>query len=142
MAHIGLLEDNCRIARLCATMLQYAGHQVTIYDHPRECLNALLPPSLSSEHKPQLSVIAVPVLPIDVLILDLNLPDINGKQVLQYLQAEPSTSALPLIFCTAAATAEINEVLRLAPHAGCLEKPFSFLALTTAITTALSVHTK
>ena len=42
MAQVGLLEDNMRIARLCATMLQYAGHDVTIYEHPRECLRALV----------------------------------------------------------------------------------------------------
>src|SRR5437764_15395972 len=42
MAQVGLLEDNARIARLCATLLQYAGHQVTVYDTPQQCLHALL----------------------------------------------------------------------------------------------------
>ena len=42
MAQIGLLEDNARIAKLCTTFLHFAGHDVTIYEHPKKCLHALL----------------------------------------------------------------------------------------------------
>ena len=42
MAQIGLLEDNARIAKLCATLLEYAGHQVTVFDTSQKCLHALL----------------------------------------------------------------------------------------------------
>ena len=35
MARIGLLEDNSRIAKLCVTMLGYAGHDVTVYSDPQ-----------------------------------------------------------------------------------------------------------
>ena len=35
MARVGLLEDNARIARLCVTMLQFAGHSVELYEHPQ-----------------------------------------------------------------------------------------------------------
>ena len=41
MARIGLLEDNARIATLCTRMLLYAGHEVSLYEHPRDCLRAL-----------------------------------------------------------------------------------------------------
>jgi len=138
MAQIGLLEDNTRIAKLCATMLQYAGHQVVVYEHPRECLDALLP-----DRDGRLSTSFVTVqtkaqtLPVDVLILDLHLPDMTGIEVLRFLRSSPRTQELPLIFCTAATTSEIAIALRLAPRASLVEKPFSFQDLISAITYAL-----
>nr|BBH91405.1 response regulator [Thermosporothrix sp. COM3] len=135
MAQVGLLEDNVRIARLCATMLQYAGHQVTIYEHPRECLAALTSPIGRREKSVS---VARPILPIDVLILDLHLPNIDGLDVLRSLQAHPETRSLPLIFCTAAAPSEVALALRVAPQAGVIEKPFTIQALTSAISSVLT----
>ena len=140
MAQIGLLEDNARIANLCATILQYAGHQVTIYGHPRECLKALCLEGANGENRPP---IAQPMssssLPVEVLILDLNLPDMNGMEVLQSLCSHAHTRSLPLIFCTAAPPSEIVKALRIAPQAGLVEKPFTFQELITAITQALKL---
>ena len=130
MARIGLLEDNTRIAKLSATMLQYMDYHVVIYEHPRECLHALLPPS--SLHESRTYWGAHP-LPIDLLILDLHLPDIDGIEVLHYLRAHPHTRMLPLIFCTAAPPSEVAKALHIAPHAGFIEKPFSFQVLTSTI---------
>ena len=141
MAQIGLLEDNARIAKLCATMLQYAGHQVVLYEHPRDCLDALLP-----ERDERLSTSSVSVqtkaqiLPVDVLILDLHLPDMTGIEVLRFLRANPRTQGLPLIFCTAATSSEIALALRLAPQASFVEKPFSFQDLVSAITRVLQLQ--
>lgn len=143
MAQVGLLEDNNRIAKLCATMLQYAGHQVTIYEHPRECLQALLPsrgPSNGKEQNIHAFVSSSLSLPVDVLILDLHLPDIDGIEVLHRLLAYPNTKSLPLIFCTAATPHEISHALSLAPHASFIEKPFTFRELTSTITNVLAIH--
>ena len=145
MAQVGLLEDNMRIAKLCATMLQFAGHQVTIYEHPLECLRALQTPKLKYESR----ILAHPArevldtswsLPIDALILDLHLPDIEGIEVLQYLRSQPHTRFLPLIFCTAATATEVDHAMSLAPHAAYVEKPFKLEALTSAITKAMNAH--
>src|ERR1051326_1281357 len=131
MAQIGLLEDNERIARLCATMLQYAGHEVTIYHHARECLHALLPPKIYATPKPHAHTpLPAPALPVDVLILDLHLPEINGFDVIYRLSADPQTRMLPLIFCTAATPTEIAMALNMAPRASFVEKPFTFRDLT------------
>ncbi len=140
MAQVGLLEDNTRIAKLCATMLQYAGHQVIIYEHPRICLNALLPDLSIRQSSTAVSVqTKAQTLPVDVLILDLHLPDITGIEVLRYLRSHTRTQALPLIFCTAATPSEVNLALRLAPQASFIEKPFTFQELVSAITHALHV---
>jgi CheY-like chemotaxis protein len=135
MARIGLLEDNIRIARLCATMLHYAGHEVIIYTDPHECLRALMFPTAPARQgflSPE-----APDLPIDVLILDLHLPVMSGLEVLRLLRSRPHTHALPLIFCTAATTSEISGAFALAPNATLVEKPFKLQALVSAIARVL-----
>ena len=137
MARVGLLEDNARIAKLCATMLQFAGHSVEIYEHPRTCLNALMPSFARSEGKVHTLFSYYPDLPIEVLILDLQLPEITGIEVLRHLLSHVHTRSLPLIFCTASNTSEISQALRLAPHATVVEKPFKLDVLVSAVLSAL-----
>lgn len=139
MAHVGLLEDNARIARLCATMLHYTGHQVTVYGHPRECLQALLPPEQKNDTIQSQQDATRGALPVEVLILDLHLPDIDALDVLRHLQSHPQTKSLPLIFCTAASSTEVARALTIAPQAGIVEKPFSFQTLITAIASVLKL---
>jgi CheY-like chemotaxis protein len=138
MARVGLLEDNCRVAKLCATMLNFAGHQVTIYDHPKECLQALFSSGLLHDDMCAIQQgLKGSTLPVEVLILDLHLPDITGLEVLHHLQSHPHTRSLPLIFCTAATDSEVAHALRLAPRAGLVAKPFKLQTLVSAISTAL-----
>ncbi len=139
MAHIGLLEDNARIAKLCTTFLHLAGHDVTIYEHPKKCLHALLLNG-GNERASNASVVRTfcdCMLPIEVLILDLSLPDIDGVEVVWQLQSQPRTQRLPLILCTAAPASEIARALRIAPQASIVTKPFKLETLIAAISTAL-----
>lgn len=39
--------------------------------------------------------------PPDAILLDVNLPDLNGLQVLQYLAAYPQSASVPVIIITA-----------------------------------------
>jgi DNA-binding response OmpR family regulator len=138
MVRVGLLEDNTRIAKLCAMMLCYAGHEVSIYEHPRECLRALhLCPDMRPSDEVGSSLLPPP---IDVLILDLHLPDISGIEVIHLLRSQPRTTSIPLIFCTAATPNEISHAMRLAPKADFLEKPFSYRSLVSAIANALQMQ--
>jgi len=141
MAQVGLLEDNARIARLCVTMLHYAGHQVTVYQHPDECLRALLAQPVIPDGRTYLPKASI-LLPINVLVLDLHLPDMNGTEVIRILQSYSHTRLLPVIFCSAASPHEISRALRIAPRATFVEKPFTFQDLTIAIDQALAPHTK
>ncbi|HXZ03261.1 MAG TPA: response regulator [Ktedonobacteraceae bacterium] len=142
MACIGLLEDNSRIAKLCVTMLNLAGHEVILFEDAKECLNALFAvPTGYKSNGTQFFNEPVKTsrsnFDIEVLILDLHLPDMNGFELLHYLQTHPNTRSLPLIFCTAATENEVNQALSIAPRAWVVWKPFKLQALTSAINEAL-----
>lgn len=138
MARVGLLEDNYRIAKLCAMMLSYANHDVTIYSDGLECLRAFAILDLSLSQIPsQNGVVEAASLPIDVLILDLHLPTITGLEVLHILRAYPHTCSLPLVFCTAAPDSEIKQAFTIAPKATLVEKPFKLQTLVAAIAQVL-----
>lgn len=134
MARIGLLEDNTRIAHMCATMLHYAGHEATVYEYPKKFFQQVLPPSerpsSSSEHACQL--------PIDLLILDFYLPEMSGLEVIQALQRNPHTRELPLILCTAANNAEVQRTLQMFPLVRFVAKPFHIQTLTNTIKISLA----
>ena len=49
--------------------------------------------------------------PPDILLLDLNLPDIAGEEILDELRAVPSTASIPVVVISADATAERIEQL-------------------------------
>lgn len=135
MARIGLLEDNARISKLCATMLNYVGHEVTVYQNAQECLQALSIqcPSFSQIYPSDIEE-EMSTLPIDVLILDLHLPIMPGVELLRILRTSSHTCALPLIFCTAATHSELYQAFAIAPDATLVEKPFRLQALVSAIT--------
>jgi CheY-like chemotaxis protein len=140
MIQIGLLEDNTRIARMCVMMLHYAGHQVTVYQHPNECFQALLAQPVSADswaYSAKASERAR--LPIDVLVLDLHLPGMNGVEVVRFLRSYSHTQDLPVIFCSAAPPHEIARALRATPKAAFVEKPFTFQELTGAIKQAMQI---
>lgn len=142
MACIGLLEDNSRIAKLCVTMLNLAGHEVILYEHAEECLNALFAvPTGYKGNGAQLFQESMKAsrsnLPVEVLVLDLHLPDMNGFELLHHLQSHPNTRSLPLIFCTAATENEVQQALSIAPRAWVVWKPFRLQTLTSAISEAL-----
>src|SRR3954462_2170036 len=132
MARIGLLEDNIRISKLCATMLNYAGHDVTIYGTAHECLHALDIQCSSLSQGYLAGIEEASALPIDVLILDLHLPNMPGVELLRILRTFSHTCALPLIFCTAATYPEISQAFAIAPDATLVEKPFKLQALVSA----------
>lgn len=145
MAQVGLLEDNIRIAKMCVTMLQFLGHEVTLYEQARACLQALAILDATTgqqEVAPSQEVLLPSRLPFDVLILDLHLSDIDGVEVLQRLRSHPHTQSLPLIVCTAATSAEIARALHIVPDAVLVSKPFHLQTLTDAISDALAAVSK
>ncbi|HSH39317.1 MAG TPA: response regulator [Chthoniobacterales bacterium] len=74
-----------------------------------------------------------------LILLDLNLPDMNGSEVLQRLQQKPSTAAIPVVILSANATPSQIERLLTAGARNYLTKPFNidpFLAVVDEFTSA------
>jgi signal transduction histidine kinase/HPt (histidine-containing phosphotransfer) domain-containing protein len=84
---------------------------------------------LAREHDPSL------------ILLDLNLPDLPGEEVLRRLKAEPQTTDTPVVVISADATAGQLERLRASGAAGYLSKPFDVTRLLAIVDeSALSVE--
>jgi CheY-like chemotaxis protein len=59
-----------------------------------------------------------------LILLDLNLPDMSGEEVLRQLKSDPATAGTPVIVISADATPGQSERLRASGAAGYLTKPF------------------
>lgn len=121
-------------------MLNYKGHQVTVYEHPRDCLHALSLTNVQGNLPLRAARGGDMRLPVEVLILDLHLPDIGGFHILELIQSNQHTRTLPLIFCTAATAREIDYALSLAPQAFLIEKPFKMETLLSAVSRILQAQ--
>lgn len=74
----------------------------------------------------------------DVIILDLNLPEMNGFEILERLQRDPATRDIPAIALTASAMPNDVERGLAAGFFRYLAKPIDFAAFMAAIDAALS----
>ena len=55
--------------------------------------------------------------PIDLILLDYEMPEINGPQVLQILRQEPTTRLIPVIFLTGVDSKEnVMKVMDMKPN--------------------------
>ena len=91
-------------------------------------------PSLSLLHAPQgkLGIEMAEALKPKLILLDLNLPDMHGSEVLQRLQQEAATAGIPVVVLSADATPSQIERLLTAGARNYLTKPFDldpFLAV-------------
>ena len=60
----------------------------------------------------------------DLVLLDLNLPDMGGREVLSRIRSDPDTAAIPVVILTADATMGLKERLLTAGASAFLTKPF------------------
>src|SRR2546423_9887765 len=59
----------------------------------------------------------------DIVLLDLGLPDMNGREVLRALREDPATADLPVVVVTADASSASEQELREAGASGFETKP-------------------
>ncbi len=83
MAHVLIVDDETDLARLVEFNLQQAGLETTIALNGEQALAA------AKARTP------------DVVLLDLMLPDISGKEVCRRLRADTATRHVPIIMLTA-----------------------------------------
>jgi CheY-like chemotaxis protein len=76
-------EDDPAVARLYAAYAQSRGHQVTVvHDGPD-------------------ALVAAATEPPDLVLLDIGMPKLDGRDVLKQLKANPRTAGIPVLVVTA-----------------------------------------
>jgi signal transduction histidine kinase/CheY-like chemotaxis protein len=74
----------------------------------------------------------------DLILLDLNLPDMSGEQLLRSLKADPQTANIPVVAVTGEVGTNRPETLRSLGALGTLVKPYRVQELTKLVDAALA----
>ncbi|MFL6246852.1 MAG: response regulator transcription factor [Thermoanaerobaculia bacterium] len=116
---VAVIEDDADIAFTIRVNLEREGYAVTTYGNGHEGL-------LAVQHGG-----------VDFLILDLNLPDLDGFTICRELRRHPTTAKLPILMLTAR-TSEADRIMGLELGADdYLAKPFSVRELLARIAAIL-----
>lgn len=83
LADILIVDDVLNNVQLLSTLLTQAGYEV------RKAINGAM------------ALTAARSLPPDLILLDINMPGMNGYQVCEQLKQQPATAAVPIIFLSA-----------------------------------------
>ncbi|HLZ07399.1 MAG TPA: response regulator, partial [Chloroflexota bacterium] len=102
-----LVEDNEKNMKLSRDLLQHKGFRTL------EATTATAGISLASVHHP------------DLILMDIQLPDLDGVAALGRLRAAPETAEIPVVALTAFAMRADQERFRAAGFDGYLVKPIS-----------------
>ena len=102
-----LVEDNPRNLKLARDVLEYAGFAVTAVTTGEEALPA--------------ARLGMP----DVILMDLQLPGIDGHAALMELRGDPDTAGIPVVAVSAFAMRADRERALGSGFDGYLEKPIS-----------------
>ena len=111
MTHVILIvEDNERNLKLLRDVLEYAGYDVRV--------------ARTAEDGITLAVKEPP----DLVLMDLQLPGIDGMEALRRLRENPRTAEIPVVAVTAQAMKQDRERALDAGFNGYIEKPISVRA--------------
>jgi len=108
MAKILVIEDNAANRTLATFLLQSAGH--TVIGAP----DAEVGLALARAEQPAL------------IVMDIQLPSMDGLEATRLLKLDPATSAIPVIALTALAMKGDEERIRAAGCDGYIAKPFAY----------------
>jgi two-component system cell cycle response regulator DivK len=106
-----VVEDNAKNLKLVRDVLQFSGYEVT--------------EARSGEEGVELARNRTP----DLILMDLQLPGIDGVEALRLLRENPATRSVPVVAVTAFAMKNDRDRALLAGFNGYVEKPISVRAL-------------
>ena len=108
MARILVVDDDARNLRLAATVLEQAGHEVLTAEGGAESVEAAF------AHAP------------DLILMDIQMPGMDGGSALRRLRADPRTAALQVVALTALTMKGDRERLLAEGFDGYLQKPIRY----------------
>jgi two-component system cell cycle response regulator DivK len=118
-----VIEDNAMNLKLVRDVLQFSGYDVAEARSGEEGVE------LAGERTP------------DLILMDLQLPGIDGVEALRLLRANPATRAVPVVAVTAFAMKKDRHRALLAGFDGYVEKPISVRALPSQVKSFLRSET-
>jgi len=80
----------------------------------------------------------LPTRPVDLIVTDINMPDINGLELISFLRANPNYRRVPVLIISTENSAEDRKRGLELGAAGYLVKPFGAEALRAAVDAALA----
>ncbi len=122
MAKVLIIEDNPTNMTLAIFLLQQAGHTVLSATDAEAGL------TLARDGRP------------DLILMDIQLPGMDGLQATAILKRDPATRAIPVIALTALAMKGDEERIRAAGCDGYIAKPMRYQEFLATITAQLSAQ--
>ena len=119
MARVLIIEDNPANMKLVSLLLRNAGHTVLC------AIDAEAGLTLARADQP------------DLILMDIQLPDMDGLAATALLKQDPATAAIPVIALTAMAMKEDREKTTVAGCDAYIAKPLRYQELYAAIDTLL-----
>lgn len=119
MSLILIVEDNPRNMKLVRDVLQVKGHTTL------EAVNAEDGIALATQRLP------------DLILMDIQLPGMNGIDALRVLRGQPATAHIPIIAVTASVMQQDRKLITEAGFDAYVGKPLSLAEFFTAVNTAL-----
>ena len=120
MSLILIVEDNEKNMKLVRDILQAKGYQTL------EAVNAEDGIVLAVENKP------------DLVLMDIQLPGMNGIEALKVLRADPTTAHIPVVAITASVMQQNKQQVMDSGFNGFIEKPINLRQFLASVQSVLS----
>lgn len=117
-----IVEDNDKNLKLARDLLQYSGYQTI------ESTNAEDGIILAKQHQPAL------------ILMDIQLPGMNGIEALRRLRADVKTQSIPVIAVTASAMTNDEQKIKSSGFNGYIRKPIDIDAFIIEIRQVISKY--
>lgn len=124
MKEIWIIDDDEEMARAVGLMLKLLDCNATAFLHARSAVQTLL-----AGKKP------------DLMIVDINMPEVSGLDLIEFLRRRPEWKELPIIMLSSEAADTMVEKAMSAGADGYVTKPVTIEELEKAMTTAFARHT-
>ena len=125
MKHVWIVDDDQEMAKAMRMMLELLDCQTTSFLSARSAAQTLL-----TGERP------------DVLVLDINMPEVSGLDLLEFLRRRPEWKNLPVVMLSSeAADVTVDEAMELGAD-GYVMKPVTLEELDEAVKTAYQKHQK